>query len=76
MALELEDSIAILDDSLARRVAEMRGIRLTGTLEILLDAKKADLIPAVTPLLDQLDTLRFRLAQETRLAVLKLANEE
>jgi predicted nucleic acid-binding protein len=42
----------------------------------LLDAKRAGLIPKVTPLLDQLDALRFRLAPHTRAAVLKLAGEE
>lgn len=76
LGLELEDSIVILDDGLARRVAEMRGIRLTGTLGILLDAKKAKLIGAVAPLLDQLQSLRFRVSDETRAAVLKLAEED
>ncbi len=38
-------------------------------------AKRAGVIPVVAPLLDQLDALRFRLAQHTRAAVLKLAGE-
>jgi hypothetical protein len=42
---------------------------------LLLDAKRAGLIPAVGPLLDQLDALRFRVAPHTRTAVLKLAGE-
>lgn len=75
LALEMKDAVVILDDGLARQVAETRGIRLTGTLGLLLDAKHSGLILEVAPLLDQLQSLRFRLAPHTRLAVLKLANE-
>ncbi|MGB8646504.1 MAG: DUF3368 domain-containing protein [Anaerolineae bacterium] len=75
LALELRDSIVILDDGLARQVAETRGIRYTGTLGILLDAKRKGLVPRIAILLDQLQSLRFRLAPQTRAAILKLANE-
>ncbi len=75
LGLELPDSLLILDDGLARRVAESLGLRFTGTLGLLLDAKRAGLIPAVSPLLDQLQELRFRLAPHTRRAVLDLAGE-
>jgi len=75
LALESRDAIVVVDDDLARRTAEALGLRLTGTLGILLDAKRAGLIPAVEPLLDQLQQLRFRLAAHTRAAVLRLAGE-
>ncbi|MBI5649278.1 MAG: DUF3368 domain-containing protein [Chloroflexi bacterium] len=48
---------------------------MTGTLGLLIDAKRAGLIPAVTPYLDRLVALRFRVAPPTRAAVLKLADE-
>jgi predicted nucleic acid-binding protein len=76
LALELRQAIAVLDDALARRVAETLGLPFTGTLGILLDAKKAGLVPALLPLLDQLEVLRFRIAPYTRIAVLKMAGEE
>jgi len=75
LALESHDAIIVVDDDLARRTAEALGLRLTGTLGILLDAKRAGLIPAVGPFLDQLQELRFRLAAHTRAAVLELAGE-
>lgn len=75
LALELKDVVVVLDDALARRVAETLGIQLTGTLGLLLDAKRTGLVSAVKPLLDQLENLRFRLAPHTRAAVLKLAGE-
>lgn len=75
LALELRESVAVLDDALARRIAETLGLRLTGTLGLLLDAKRAGRIAGVGPLLDQLQALGFRLAPQTRAAVLKLAGE-
>jgi len=75
LGLESREAVVVLDDTLARRVAEILGLRLTGTLGLLLDAKRAGLIMAVSPLLDQLHALRFRVAPNTRAAVLKLAGE-
>ncbi|MEW6192546.1 MAG: DUF3368 domain-containing protein [Bacillota bacterium] len=76
LALESHDPVVVLDDALARRVAESLSIRLTGTLGLLLDAKRAGLIAAIAPVLDQLQALRFHLAPRTRTAVLKLAGEK
>ncbi|MGO8691435.1 MAG: DUF3368 domain-containing protein [Thermoguttaceae bacterium] len=75
LALETPGSISILDDALARRFAQALGIKITGTLGILLDAKKAGLVDAVAPLLDRLQDRGFRLATATRAAVLRQAGE-
>jgi predicted nucleic acid-binding protein len=77
LALELpaDEVVVILDDARARAAAGRLGLKLTGTLGVLLDAKRAGLIAAVTSPLDRLDALGFRLAQHTRAAVLKLAGE-
>lgn len=75
LALETADAICVLDDALARRVAIVLKLRITGTLGILIDAKRAGLIEAVRPQLDQLHSLGFRLAAHTRAAVLKMAGE-
>ena len=75
LTLEQREMVAVLDDGLARRIAESLGLPLTGTLGLLLDAKRAGLIESVAPILDRLQQLRFRLAPHTRKAVLNLANE-
>lgn len=75
LALEREKAIAVLDDRVARRLARTLDIALTGTLGILLDAKKAGLIKSVAPLIDELEDQGFRLAARTRRAVLDLAGE-
>jgi hypothetical protein len=62
LAIEATDPIVIFDDMLARRIVRSLGIRLTGTLGVLLDAKRVELILTISPLLDRLQNLRFRLA--------------
>lgn len=75
LALEMPGSIALLDDALARRMAISNGIPVKGTLGLLMDAKRAGHLVTVKPSLDRLQELGFRLAQQTRDAVLKLAGE-
>jgi uncharacterized protein len=74
LGLELE-AIVVLDNGFARRVAEAVGLKFTGTLGLLLDAKRAGHIPAIRPLLDQLQALRFRISSQTRQALLERAGE-
>lgn len=75
LALELPGSTVIVDDFLARRTAEALHIPLTGTLGVLLSAKRKGLIGEIAPVLDHLQALRFRVSQVTRTAILKLAGK-
>ena len=75
LAVQVEDALLVLDDGLARRHAKLLRIRLTGTLGILLRAKAKGLVQQVAPLIDRLEDLGFRLDEDTRKAVLKLAGE-
>lgn len=75
LALESENTELLFDDALARQVAAMLGLRFRGTLGVLLDAKKAKLVPAVGPLIERLKSLGFRLSRNTERSVLQLADE-
>jgi predicted nucleic acid-binding protein len=75
LAIEQDNVVAVLDDAIARRIADTLDLPFTGTLGLLLDAKRAGLVPAIGPLLDRLHALRFRLAPETRKVILNLAGE-
>jgi len=68
-------SLVILDDKLARRIAEMRGFRLTGKAGMLLRAKQKDLIPALKPVIEKLLSLNFRLKPYLVKAILEIAGE-
>jgi predicted nucleic acid-binding protein len=75
LVLESTDAIALLEDGVARKVAQTFGGRFTGTLGLLIDARRTGLVPAVDPLLYQLQALGFRLGAATGKAVLRLAGE-
>lgn len=75
LALERPDSLVLLDDRLARQYAAQLGLRYSGTLGILLRAKREGHLAALRPVIDQLVSLGFRLASETRVAVLQQAGE-
>lgn len=48
---------------------------MTGTLGLLVDARRAGIIPSVSEQLDRLEKLRFRVDVATRNHVLALAGE-
>lgn len=76
LAGEMDEVVVVLDDGLARKVAEQRRIAVIGTLGVLLNAKRAGLVSNIKELLDRLQAKRFRLSPVTRTAVLKLAGEQ
>lgn len=75
LAGSLDDSLMILDDLAARRHAQLLGLKFTGTLGVLLKAKKSGILGSVLPVVDCLEQLGFRLAANTRREFLNLAGE-
>ncbi|HIK45307.1 MAG TPA: DUF3368 domain-containing protein [Leptolyngbyaceae cyanobacterium M65_K2018_010] len=75
VAVSSPKALALLDDGLARQYAKSIGVSVTGTLGILLRAKRSQLIDKVAPVMDRLNQLGFRASDTTQLAVLKLAEE-
>lgn len=75
LGAERRGAVLILDDAVARRAAQQLGLKFTGTLGLLIDAKRAGIIDAVAPLLDALQACGFRVAARTRKSVLQLAGE-
>ena len=76
LATNHPSALVVLGDKLARRIAGMRGLRLTGTAGILLKAKKSGLIPELKPVINKLLDLDFRLKPELVKEILTLADEE
>ncbi len=60
LAQELGADLLLLDDALARRKAERLGLKVMGTLGVLLLAKEAGLLDAVKPALAELQQTDFR----------------
>ena len=75
MALENPGKVAILDDALARRVAQTAGLQVWGTLRVVLEGKRAGSIDSVKPLIDRLTASGMWISSEIRARVLALADE-
>ncbi len=75
LALEESDSLVIIDEKLARKIAHLRGLRVTGTAGVLLKAKQEGHIRAVKPFLDRLQDMHFHLSDSVRTLILNKAGE-
>jgi uncharacterized protein len=65
----------ILDDRQARSVARNMGISFIGTVGILVRAKQAALIPALKPLLDELELNGFYLNEALKAEAIHIVGE-
>lgn len=75
IAADNPSALVVLDDKLARTIAEMQGFRLTGTVGVLLRAKEKKLIPSLKPAMERLVEVNFRLQPELIKRILFLAGE-
>ncbi len=75
LAAENPESLAVLDDALARQYARVLHVAFTGTLGVLLRAKEAGHLDLVGPTVRRLEKLGFRLDAGTRASILELAGE-
>lgn len=75
LGLQIRDAVVILDERLGRFYAESLKLQVTGTLGILLRARREGHITRVEPVLGHLKRLGFRLSAPTRESVLRLAGE-
>ncbi len=75
LALEHQGKIVILDDVLARKIAQAAGLEVWGTLRVLLEAKKQGLLPLMSLAVDELRNSGMWISDEIRQRILKLAGE-
>jgi len=72
-SVEKQGSIAVLDDKRARKVAQELELKYTGTLAILIKAKKVGLIGQLKPILNKLEQNDFRISNSLKQKALQLA---
>jgi predicted nucleic acid-binding protein len=75
LAMETPNATIILDDQKARKVAEALGIKVTGTLGVLIQAKLKNVIPSIRPILDRIRRTNFRLSPDIEEEALRQAGE-
>lgn len=76
LAMDYPDRIILLDDALARRTAMAAGMKVWGTLKILLEAKSGGFIECVKPQIDRLEDAGMWISEGIRQRVLALAGEK
>ncbi|KPK83080.1 MAG: hypothetical protein AMS27_13375 [Bacteroides sp. SM23_62_1] len=75
LAVEKDDSLLIIDDLKARKLAKRLGIKFTGTLGVINKAKASGLINEIRPLLEKLKEINFRISDNILESLLKRNNE-
>ncbi|MGZ8159343.1 MAG: DUF3368 domain-containing protein [Methylobacter sp.] len=76
LAVQMQgDSVMILDDLKARKLAKQLDLKYTGLLGILLKAKQQNVITSVSDILAQFRQVNFRFSEKLETEVLKLAGE-
>jgi len=77
LALELKPDLLLLDERKGRQVASNLGLKFTGILGILIEAKNHKLINAIKPLMaDLIKQAGFRVSSKLYQRVLQIANEQ
>lgn len=75
LALETPNSVLILDDYKARKLAEILNLPFTGTIGVFVRAKLDGHINSIKPLLNKLKQTDFRISIDIEIQALKAANE-
>lgn len=75
LGLENPNSLLILDDGLARRIAGLRNLALTGTLGVLTKARKAGHLSRLAPVLKDLRNTTIRIHEDLYRTALAEVNE-
>ena len=75
LSLENPDYVVILDDALARHVAQAAGLSVWGTLRVLLGGKKMGLAPQIEPMVNDLESSGMWISADIRRRILSLAGE-
>ncbi|MES2428383.1 MAG: DUF3368 domain-containing protein [Bacteroidota bacterium] len=75
LALEIPESLIILDDLEGRNLANHLGITMTGTIGVLVKAKLKGIIPSIKPLLTKIKLTNFRISPLIEASALKEAGE-
>lgn len=75
LAIEQHDCLLILDELKGRRYAEQLGLKITGTLGILINARLSGHLTAIKPCLELIKTTNFRLTIDLERKALKKCGE-
>lgn len=71
LAVEVDNNITILDDLKGRKIAKKLNIKMIGTLGVIINAKKKNIISSTKEVLNKLKDAGFRISKEIENEILK-----
>lgn len=75
LALENPKQVILLDDAMARRIAQAAGLNVWGTLKVLLEAKARRLTESIAPVVSRMESNGMWISANIRRRILTLAEE-
>ena len=75
LALENPERVVLLDDALARQIAQAAGLEVWGTLRVILEAKSRGLTESVKPVVKRLAEAGMWISDDIQRRILTLAGE-
>ncbi|WP_373512324.1 DUF3368 domain-containing protein [Persicitalea sp.] len=75
LALESPNSTVVLDDYKARKLAKSLGVRVTGTIGVIMRAKSKGIFSVIKPILEKIKETDFRLSEEIESQALRDVGE-
>ena len=76
LSTEKANSLLILDDLQARKLAEKLGLHYTGTLGMIARARREGVIESVKPIIEKIRNTNFRFSEEVFTTIMRIAGEE
>ena len=76
LAGELNADLAIIDDYTARKTAEFIGLKLTGTIGVLIKAKQFGLIDKVLPIVELMEQNGIYYSRELKAQICRITEEK
>lgn len=70
LALEIAESVLIIDEKKGRRIAQESGLKIVGTLGLILKAKENNLIDSTEEILEKLENADFRISPTLKAKIL------
>ena len=75
LALESTDSLLIIDERKGRKTARKLGVKIIGTLGVIILAREHSIIAEVAPILEALENVGFRISVTLKESILKKVGE-
>lgn len=70
LCLETSNSILIIDEKKGRRIAQDLGVKIVGTLGVILKAKERGFIDSIEKILEKLENANFRISPALKAKIL------